>query len=250
MASAIETGHSKNVANFDELLVFVTGYGTDYNPSKNSIKPEALLSVSANAKNSLSVVNLVMPAYTNTVAAREAAFEPLSKLVTRLMNALKATDSTKQVIDSAQTLGRKLHGRRASPKKTEEEKKVLLAEGKKVTEISSSQTGYDNQLENFDKLIKLLASIILYAPNEEDLKVSSLTVLYTDLKNKNAMVIAAKAPLSNARILRNNILYKENTGLYDVASNVKSYVKSLYNATSAQFKQISKLKFTKINKSL
>ena len=38
MASTIETGHAKNVANFDDLISFATGYGTAFNPSKPSIK--------------------------------------------------------------------------------------------------------------------------------------------------------------------------------------------------------------------
>ncbi|MFA6401072.1 MAG: hypothetical protein WCX31_05525 [Salinivirgaceae bacterium] len=42
MTSTSETGHAKNVTNFDELISFVTGYGTTYNPSKDSIKLAAL----------------------------------------------------------------------------------------------------------------------------------------------------------------------------------------------------------------
>lgn len=246
MANQKESGHPINVANFDELIEFVLGYGEDFKPTKKSIQTNALRLVSTNANNALAAVNLVLPTYTNAVTAREVVFEPLSKLVTRLMNALIATDATTQVVDSAKSLGRKLRGVRANPKKTEEQKKALLAKGVEVVEKSSSQLGYNNLVSNFDQLINLLASISVFEPNEEDLKISSLTVLYNDLKSKNAAVIAAKAPLSNARLLRNRILYKEKTGLYDVAADVKAYVKSLYGATSPQYKQISQLKFTKI----
>ena len=31
MASTSETGHAKNVANFQDLIEFVTGYGATYN---------------------------------------------------------------------------------------------------------------------------------------------------------------------------------------------------------------------------
>jgi hypothetical protein len=37
MTSTTETGHAKNVANFDDLVSFVTGYRAVYNPSKASI---------------------------------------------------------------------------------------------------------------------------------------------------------------------------------------------------------------------
>ena len=34
MVSTSETGHSKNVANFDELISFVSAYNTDYKPTR------------------------------------------------------------------------------------------------------------------------------------------------------------------------------------------------------------------------
>ena len=106
---------------------------------------------------------------------------------------------------------------------------------------------YDSRLDNFDKLIKLLSSVAAYAPNEADLKITALTALYTDLKAKNLAVINAETPLNNARIARNDVMYKDNTGLVDVATDVKTYIKSVYGATSPQYKTVSSLKFTKYN---
>ncbi len=36
MVSTSEIGHAKNVANFQDLREFVTGYGATYNPSKKA----------------------------------------------------------------------------------------------------------------------------------------------------------------------------------------------------------------------
>jgi hypothetical protein len=243
MASTSETGHAKNVANLDSLISNVLGYGTAYNPSKPTLKLTALQSLSTNAKSGINAVNAALPAYRNAVAAREAAFAPLSKLVTRVLNALKATDTTTQVDESAKSLARKLQGKRTTAKLTEEKKKLAATNGKEIKEISSSQMSYDSRLDNFDKLIKLLTSVTLYAPNEAELKVTALTTLYNDLKTKNAAVIAALTPLSNARITRNDILYKPNSGLVDTAADTKTYIKSLYGASSPQYKQVSKLDF-------
>ena len=245
MASTSETGHQINVVNFDEMNTYVVGYGAVYNPSKASIKLAALQALALSAKTAIGAVNSALPAYSNAVSAREVGFDPLSKLTTRIVNALKATDTTTQVDESAQTLARKIQGARATAKKTEAEKTALATEGTVVTEISSSQMSYDSRLDSFDKLIKLLASVPLYAPNEADLKVTALTTYYNDLKAKNAALVTATVPLSNARISRNDILYKTNSGLVDIAFDVKVYVKSVFGATSPQYKQISKLKFTK-----
>ena len=248
MTSNSETGHAKNVANFDQLISFVAGYGATYNPSKAGIKLTALQTIATNAKTAIGAVNATIPAYSNAVSAREVAFKPISKLATRVGNAIKATDTTDQVDESAKTIIRKLQGTRATPKKTEEEIAAAKAEGKEIIEISSSQMSYDNRLDNLDKLIKLLASVALYTPNEAELKVTALTALYNDLKAKNAAVVAAITPLSNARISRNDILYKPNTGLVDIALDTKTYIKSLFGATSSQYKQVSKLEFKAVKK--
>jgi hypothetical protein len=246
MASTSETGHAKNLANFEELISFVTGYGTTYNPSKTLIKLTALQNLSGNAKSAISAVNNSLPAYSNAIAARDAAFAPLSKLVTRVINALKATDTTEQVDENARTLVRKIQGTRATPKKTEAEKQAAAANGKEITEISSAQMSFDSRLDNFDKLIKLLTSVALYAPNEAELTVASLTALYSDLKAKNSAVTVASVPLSNARIARNDIFYKADTGMVDIALAVKIYIKSLFGATSPQYKQVSGLAFRSV----
>ena len=243
MASTSETGHAKNVANFDELISFVAGYGIVYNPSKTTIKLPALQTLATNARNAINAVNAALPPYSNAVSAREVAFAPLSKLSTRILNALKATDTTTQVDESATTLVRKIQGKRATPKLTEAQKAAAKAAGTETKEISSSQMSYDSRLDSFDKLIKLLTSITLYVPNETDLKITALTTLYNDLKTKNTAVLTATTPLSNARISRNDILYKANTGLLDIAFDTKTYIKSIYGATSPQYKQISKLQF-------
>ncbi len=247
MASTSETGHAKNVANFEKLVAETTAFGTTYNPAKAALKTAALSTQLTNAKAAITAVNSAEPAYKNAVSARDAAFAPFSKLITRINNALKASDTTVQVDESAMTLVRKLQGRRATAKKTDEEKKAAAAEGKEVVEISSSQMSYDSRLDNFDKLIKLLTSVTAYAPNEADLKVAALTTLYNDMKAKNTAVMTAETPLSTARIARNDVLYKPNTGIVDTSVDVKSYVKSVYGATSPQYKLISSLKFTSYN---
>ena len=86
------------------------------------------------------------------------------------------------------------------------------------------------------KVSMLLESTPLYAPNEEDLKVASLKALYTSLKTTNTEVLTTSIQLSNARINRNEILYKPITGLVDIASDTKTYLKSVFGATSPQYK--------------
>ena len=243
MASTFETGHAKNVANFDELISFITGYGAVYNPSKASLKLTALKTLSTNAKNAVNTVNGAMPSYKNAVANRQSAFTPLSKLITRVMNAAIVTMSKEEEIEHVRSLVRKIQGRRAEAKKSEEELQALALVGKETKNISASQMSYDNRIDSLDKLIKLLSSNTLYKPNETELKLTSLTNLFKQLSDANALVLQATVPLSNARLVRNDVLYLGEDCLVTVALESKTYIKSLFSVGSPQYKQISKLYF-------
>ncbi len=246
MKTTSESGNAKNVANFDELIAAATGFGSAYNPSKVSIQVEEMRNLSNLAKSALRDINALFPAYSNAVADREVAIAPLSKLTTRILNSLKASDTTEQVVDNAKTIIRKIQGTRATPKKTEEQKSALAAEGKVTRENSASQMSYNSRLDNFDKLIQLLAGIPSYAPNETDLQVATLREIYDMLIVKNEAVLAAATPLINARIARDAIFYGPQTGLFDVATDSKTYIKSVFGAASPQYKPISKLAFKNV----
>jgi len=244
MAKTIETGHAKNVANFENLITNVSLLGSSYNPSRENLKLQPLNSLLNAAKTVLETVNLLEASFKNAKSTRDLAFKPFNTLVTRISNALKASATPVQVDESARSIFRKLQGQRATPKKTDEEKEAARAAGKEIVEYSSSQMSFDSRLDNFDKLIKLLASIPEYSPNETELKVETLISLYNDLNTKNKAVAAALTSLNNARINRNKTLYAPLIGINDISVDVKSYVKSVFGATSPQYKEISSLKFT------
>lgn len=245
MGNSPETGHTQNVANFEELITIVKGYGDSYKPTRNAISIIELNKVLAESNSSINKVSSEHSAYTIAVAVRESEFNKLGNIITRSLNALKASDSSAKVDESAANIVRKIQGKRATPKKSEEEIQALSAEGIHVKEVSASQMGYDNRLANFYKYVQLLSNIPEYQPNEEDLTVKSLFELHDNLKEKNKAVANTAIPLSSARIARNEILYKDNTGLVDISFDVKTYIKSAFGASSPQYKQVSSLKFSK-----
>jgi len=247
MSTPSETGHAKNVANLLQLNSIVISYGAAYNPSKPAIKIPALQLLAANAQNALTVLNVAMSDYKNATAAREVAFLALSPLATRAMNALKATDTTTQVDDNAKTLLHKILGQKAS-RKTPKVVLELKAEETEKKGISTSQMSFDNRLANMDSMITLFESVPEYIPNEEDIKPAALRAFHTSLKAKNDAAVTTGIAFSNARIVRNDILYKPLTGLVDLSVDVKNYIKSVYGAKSPQYKQVSGLIFKAVKK--
>ncbi len=244
MASTTETGHAKNVATFEDLISFCTGYGAAYNPSKVALKIPGLNTQLTAANAALQGVKTAKTAYDNATNAREISFKPMKSLATKVVNALAATDTADQTVDDVKTTNMKIQGRRAT--KVEKPSAEALAKGAEpVKTASTSQQSYDKMIDHFAQLIATLTAEPKYLPNENELKLTALNTMLADLKAKNTVVINATTAVSNARIARDKALYAERTGMVDIALDIKTYVKSLFGTSSPQYKQVSGLKFTK-----
>lgn len=240
MASNSEVGHAKNVANFQDLIAFVEGYGPIYNPSKTSLTAAQLTALHTTANASLQNVINLNTAYNDAVNNRVEAFADLRPLSTRLVNALEATDASQEKIDDAKGFNRKIQGQRASKKE-----EPLDPNQPAPKTISTSQQSYDQLIQHFEGLIAVLASEPSYAPNETELQITSLQARAQDLRDKNNQEAIADTAVSNARLERGTILYHDSTGLVDTALDVKKYVKSVYGTSSPEYNQIKGIKFKK-----
>lgn len=243
MTSTSEVGHAKNVENFQDLIAYCTAYGTTYNPPKIALQLTSLNSLLTSAQTEIANVTTAKNAFDTVTGDRQLTFEPLKSLATKIFNFLSVTDATEQTIADAKTINNKLQGRRAdtTPQAPNPDNDQPVTNN----QVSVSRQSYDSLTENFSALIDLVSSIPSYTPNETELTTASLTTFRDNLQTANINVINAEVAYSNARISRDNVLYAESTGLVDIASNIKKYVKAIFGATSSQYKQISGIKFTK-----
>lgn len=243
MKSTTETGHAKNVANFEDLISFCTAYGASYNPSKTSISLASLNSIYTNALATIANVTTTKNAFDNVTGIRQTTFAPLKPLATKVINSLSATDALDTVVKDAKTINRKLQGSRASS--TSNNTTEPTASESSTTTISTSQQSYDRLIDSFGKLIDLVNAESNYVPNETELQITSLNTKLANLVASNTAVISKYTEYSNARIQRNNLLYTNTSSLVETALDVKKYIKSVFGASSPQYKQVSSLKFSK-----
>lgn len=240
MASTSETGHAKNIANFQSLISFVTSYGPAYNPSKQNLQLTVLNALKRSAEATFADVLTKNTFYSSKVNERANAFSDLKTLSTRLLNALQATQATNETIDDAKIYNRKIQGKRALTAK------IPTGSAKDAPKtISTSQLSYDQQIQHLSGLKTVLESEPSYSPNEAELKISTLNTKIAELYEKNSAVSIAYAAISNSRIARNQTLYTNENGVLKTASDVKKYVKSVFGSDSPQFAQIRGLEFKK-----
>jgi hypothetical protein len=242
MPSTSETGHAKNVANFETLISFCVGYGATYNPSRDALKVANLQTLLTDAKAVIVDCKAKETAFDNATDVRKESFSTLKALGTRIVNALSVSGVADSVVEGARTINRKLQGQRANGSVTSEPVSTESATPAPST-TSSSQQSYDNLVEHFNGLIELVSSHTEYNPNETELKVATLQTYSTELRTANTNVQNANTEWSNSRISRDKTLYANNTGLVDIALDVKAYVKSVFNSTSPQYGQISGIEF-------
>ena len=240
MASTSEVGHAKNVANFQDLIEFVIGYGATYNPSKNSLKLPQLIALKDNAQSKLNDVITKNTIYNNKVNERMVAFGNLKSFSTRLVNALQTTDATNETINNAKTFNRKMQGKKASTTQASTDPNAPAP-----ATISTSQQSYDQLIQHLTGLKSVLETEPSYTPNEIELQIATIDSKIADLSAKNTAVASAYTNISNSRISRNETLYTSENGIYETASEVKKYIKSVFGASSPQYNQVSGIKFSK-----
>jgi hypothetical protein len=241
MASTTETGHAKNIANFQTLIEFLIGYGSSYNPSKTSLQLPALVALKQSAELALSDVLSNNTIYNGKVSERQTAFSGIKTMATRFINAIQVSGASEGSIKEAKFHNRKLQGKRASAPKT-----PANPDEAAPAIISVSQQSYDQLIQHLLGIKIVLENEPNYQPNEPELLVDMLTLTITDLQNKNLEVARAYANVNNARIARNKLLYGDENGICETASDVKKYIKAIFGATSPEFAQIKGLEFSKI----
>lgn len=243
MSSTSETGHAKNVANFQSLLEFLKSYGSNYNPTKNTLKIPQLETLYADAQAGINKVTTKYAVYNNTANSRQIAFANLKPLATRLINALQSTDASELVVKDAKNANRKLQGKRAASSTVASPIPLHMPA---PNTISVSQQSYTNQLQHFAAILAVLENEPNYTPNETELNIASIQDLKNQLNNLNNQVASEFAAVSNARVERNTALYNTDNGICAIALEIKQYIKSLFGSQSPQYAQIKGIQFKPI----
>ena len=246
-----ETGHANNVANLQSIISKCVGLGNAYKPSNPRLLIPAMQELHTSATLALKDVQTKKTVFDNAVNDRKVIMASVKPLSTRIINALKALGLRVETINNATTVNRKIQGRRAKPvAQTAKSLGAAVAEENQTIPrtISASQQGIDQVISNFSQLMEIVKAEPTYNPNETELTIQSLETFYSDLHAKNRAVIDAETSLNNARIARDKLLYNHQSNIVTIAQEIKSYLKSVFGATSAEYKSVSAIKILSLAK--
>jgi hypothetical protein len=234
MASTSETGHAKNIANLNTLNNINAAFGAKYNPGNKVYSLTSMQALYNSCKTLQSDANTQKGIFEPFQNGRTAEFKDAQKLARRFRTAAKTCGAGTGFYADVNKIVTKILGERAE--------KAKPTEGD-PSGTSASQTSFDNMVNHWDGLAKMLAGEAKYTPNEADLTVAAATAKAAALDKANSEVASAAPLYNNAIIARNKGLYADETGLCTIAQGSKDYVRQVFGFSSPEFKQVSKLQF-------
>jgi hypothetical protein len=248
MSTYYETGHSANVAGLLKLNQLIATFGVVYNPANTAIKAPALATLLTNANTKLTDVNTAFTTWKSATNQREIGFQAIKKLSTQILGALQSTGTVQQTIDdlSFQVANMRSSGTKLTKVDAGKTAEPMNLPAEEVHTHSTSQQSFDSQLQHFQKMILIIQGVPAYNPNETGLKIVSLQAQFANLTTLNNAANSSWATLKDKRIQRNLFFYSKDAGLLDQVKQVKAYIKSLYGASSQQYKAAASIKFIRV----
>ena len=237
------TGHAKNVANFETVVITVTNLGAVYNPSQPLILPAALQTKLTAAKDAMQAVDLAEAAKKVAVNSRAAEFEDLDKLAVNVKRAAEVDVNDAAFTADLASIVRRMRGERAGEIPADNPETAGIDESAGTHSVSSR--GYDNQIAYFADLIALLQTQPAYNPNDAEVKIATLETKLEDLESKNNAAKTANAALGSALDARDTILYDPDTGVLKIVKLIKAQLARKPGTDSAAYQQIVALDFRK-----
>lgn len=238
MASTSETGHNKNVANFNSAIQVLVEMGSMYNPSNPALLLANLNPIQSSLSTAIATLNNKKPVYKNAVASREILMAELPSRLTMSLNFAKSTNISQTDKDNLSSQVKKMRGDRKL--------KAVNPDSTAGDTISTSQMSYDSRIANLDTYISQLASYEYYIPNETIIQIANFQNYHQQLTTSSSLVNSAGNGLITGRKNRNDILYHNDTNIIQLIKEIKAYLKSLGSAGDPYYKAIVKLQFKDI----
>lgn len=235
--------HVKNAEAFSRLVDFCTGYGGRYNPGRQTLQIDTLITQLDVTRQALDQVIKAKAQYDNEVNTRKQVFDQLPRLTSSILRTLEASGATPEKLEDARAFVRQITG--FTTKKPVAPESVLPDKGTR----SKLQLAYVSKADSFAKLVEAVSTEPLYQSNEAHLSVAGLMEKLAELNTLNREVSEARVVWSNARINRNNALYNQAQSVHKTVQAVRKYVRAIFGHDSEQYAQVKALSFTKPGKS-
>ena len=241
----MDTGHNKNVANFETTTIILTASGAEYAPPQPLDHECRITNASDRRKGALADVDEKQAANTIAVDEVQAEFKDLDKYVRNIKNHAAIVLNDPAFTADLQSIVNKF----APPgRKTGLPDDPLTPEDESRTPQSQSQRSRDNQIAYLADINALLKSREDYITTDTPYTTEGIEAKIAALTAKNN---AAKASRSRPRQFkldnRDALLYNDPDCMINRVNLIKPYVAQKFGKDSAVYQQINALEFRRVS---
>lgn len=237
-----ETGHAKNVANFETTTIILLGLGTIYNPAQALILLSALQDKLTEAKAALAAVDQAEAAEINAINEIQAEAQDLDKYAVNLKRSIDVELNDPALTRDVQTIVNRFS---SGSRDTGLPDDPLTPEDESRTARSTSQRSRDNQIAYIGDIAALIRERPDYKTNEAEYTLAAVEAKIARLTAKSNAAKAATAALGNALDARDRVLYDQDTGVLKLVKLIKTQLARKPGRDSAAYEQINALEFRK-----
>lgn len=241
----METGHNKNVANFETLIIILTNLGAVYAPPQALIVLAALQQLLADAKAVLLAVDEAQAAKAVAVDNVQAEFEGLPKYVVNIKRQAEVEVNDPAFTKDLQTIVNKF-----SPPGRD----TGIPDDPLTPDIDESRTAASQSQRSRDSQLAHLTDIVVLLKTRDEYKATGTPYATDAIEDKIAALSAANNAAKDAEAAYRLKLDDRNEVFYDDESNnmlsrvklIKTYVAQKFGKDSAAYKQIAALEFRRV----
>ena len=244
MGSKSETGIAVNHANLSKVRSRCENMGDEYNPPNAAISVVNIKAKEVSEGIKMKDLRVASAPWMIGVNGRGDAMDLVNPYTTKIKDMVLVCDVPASYKKDVTSRVKKIQGVRAVPKIKTVEGDPETPTEESILQISASQQGFDNKLENLESLYELLKAEPGYAPEEDELKCPAIKAVIDDLHAKNAVVIDLTPAVETARMARNYEMFDPLTGGNALAAMVKNYFKAKWGGNSPEYHSVGKIMFT------
>jgi len=232
--------HVKQVEAFERLVTFCTGYGGSYNPGRPTLQIDALQNQLIEVKSAIEKAKLARTEFDSEVNQRKQAFDQLPKVLSGILRTLEASGAKPEKMEDARAFVNQIMGASSRNRKP-----IPSEQAESKVRRTGLQLAYASKVDAFSKLIQAVTLEPLYQPREKQYAITGLTSQLSELILMNQKVDDARAAWRNALLGRNNVMYRNDASLTELARAVRKYVRAVFGLRSGEYAFVKALQFTR-----
>jgi hypothetical protein len=239
----METGHEKNVKNFEAVIIILISLGAIYNPTQALILLPALQTKLQEAQDVIALVDTREAEKSVKVDEREGEYKDLDKYAVNLKRTAEVEVNDPAFTKDLQSIVNKFRtkSRSSAPNAENPEEPPEGGGGH-----STSQRSYDMQIMHIAAILALLKTKAdVYKPNDSEYTIAAVEAKLAALEAKNNAAKNAFIALGIAQDARDEILYHPETGVLKLVKLIKTQLARKPGKDSAAYQQVNALVFKK-----